>query len=116
VKPNPHRGRWQAQGDDIKKPKGGHSVPWNQAIAPTKEQGVQNLTQLYGLCEAQQRKLRATVFKKAERYVHRAPPEGYPASGKNKPFYVDPQNPRYPDARIDLDIKAGMAFTDEQHQ
>src|SRR4051812_8106229 len=112
---NPHRGRWQAQGDDITRPAGGHSVVWDQAAAPTKVQGIENLSQLAGRCEDRQRRLRTTAFLKAERYVHRAPEGGYRAEAKNKPFYVDPRNPRYPDARIDLDIKAGMAFTGEPH-
>ena len=107
---NPHRGRWQAQGKDIKK-RGGYSTKWDSAIAPTKQEGLALLHDLSTLCEEQERKLREAACRKAKRFVENAPLEGIPATGTNKPFYVRPKSKKYRGARIDLELLAGMAFT-----
>lgn len=108
--PKPHRGRWQAQGADIVKPKGGHSVNWEELLPPTKGAGLAKLAELANLCEARQRSLREGACTKAKRYVERAPSGGYAAAGKSKPFYVDPADSKNKGARIDLEITAGSAF------
>lgn len=107
---NPHRGLWQAQGNDIK-PRGGYSTRWDQSIAPTKDQGLELLRDLSQSCVERERKLREAACRKAKRFVENAAPEGIAATGANKPFYVRPKSKKYRGARIDLDIKAGMAFT-----
>lgn len=107
-----HRGRWQAQGDDVdRRIRGGVSTSWNQELAPTKAEGIDHLNQLASQCQASELELREIALRKAQRHVRRAPPEGYEAEAKNKPFYVFPKHKRYPNARIDLDITAGRAFT-----
>ncbi|MGE0551591.1 MAG: hypothetical protein AB7O24_17925 [Kofleriaceae bacterium] len=110
--PKPHRGLWQAQGRDIEnRVDGGCSTKWEQDVAPTKEEGLALLAQLAAKCQHRERKLREEACRKAKRYVENAPPEGLEASGENKPFYVHPKSQKYKGARIDLDIKAGRAFT-----
>jgi hypothetical protein len=111
--PKPNRGRWQAQGTDITKPKGGHSVTWEESQAPSKPDGLGTLNALTAKCEAGQRELRAKAWTKAQRYVARAPACGYPATGKSKSFYADPANLRFRNARVDLEITAGFAFADQ---
>jgi hypothetical protein len=111
--PDPHRGLWQAQGADIEgRVRGGVSKGWSERVPPTKAEGLALLARLATLCEARERALREKACEKAKRYVRRAPVDGYVATGKNKPFYVEPRDrKRYKGARIDLDIKAGKAFT-----
>lgn len=109
--PMPHRGRWQAQGSDIRKPKGGHSVAWDKQHPPTKQDGVNDLTTLADKCEALQRSLRETAFLKAKRWVERLPSEGYSTVGNSKPFYVSPPHPKNKNARVDLEVFAGKAFS-----
>jgi len=107
----PHRGRWQAQGADITQPKGGHSAKWEESLPPTKAAGLAKLQELSEKCESRQRVVRANACTKAKRYVERAPPEGYVATGASKSFYVDPADKKHKNARIDLEITAGAAFT-----
>lgn len=106
----PHRGRWQAQGADITRPRGGHSVAWNTPEPPSKQDGVAALDALSELCTPAQRSLRTTVWSKAKRWVERAPSGGYSTVGSSKSFYVQPPDRKYKDARVDLEIKAGLAF------
>ena len=106
----PHRGRWQAQGADITKPKGGHSVPWSVPDPPTKEAGKNGLDMLAGLCTPAQRTLRQTVWVKAKRWVDRTPSDGYGTVGNSKSFYVEPRDRKYKCARVDLELTAGLAF------
>jgi hypothetical protein len=106
---NLHRGRWQAQGNDIKK-LGGYSTKWDSGIAPTKEECLALLHDLSTLCLEHERKLRETACRKAKRFVENAPLEGISATGTNKSFYVRPWSKKYRNARIDLEILAGMAF------
>ena len=111
MSPKPHRGLWQAQGGDITQPKGGHSTKWDETVPLTKIAGLAKLKELANKCEERQRTLRAGACAKARRYVERAPAEGYFATGASKPFYVDPADKKHKGARIDLEIKAGTAFT-----
>lgn len=106
----PHRGRWQAQGADIVTPKGGHSEKWAEVQPISKPAGLAKLDALKAKCDATQRERRAKAWAKAQRYVRRAPPGGYSAEGKSKPFYADPSNRRYRNVRVDLEIHAGLAF------
>jgi hypothetical protein len=104
-----HHGQWQAQGDDITEPPGGHCKEWGQNAVPTKGEGLQWLVCVVGMCtSAQRRRREARAQRQAERFVSRAPREGYPTTSKH--FYA--QDDRYPDARIDVEVY-GMAFQDD---
>ena len=105
---HPHRGRWQAQGSDIKR-KGGYSREWGQPTALTKDEGLTLLANLATLCEERERVLREVACAKAKRFVTRLSDQGHPMLS-SKSFYVGPGNRRFRDARIDLEITAGIAF------
>lgn len=107
----PHRGRWQAQGADIKKPPGGHSVRWDLSKPPSKSEGTAHVDALKGQCTPSQRQLRGDAWAKAQRWISRAPSGGYSTVGGSKSFYVEPSDRKYRGARVDLELKAGQAFT-----
>jgi hypothetical protein len=92
-------GQWQAQGEDIANP--GHCRTWGQETVPTKDEGLAWLGEVAGMCTASQRKRRQDKgFNAAERFVRRAPAEGYPTTSKH--FYAG--DDAYLDARVDLEI------------
>lgn len=101
-----HYGQWQAQGDDIKDPPKGHCHEWGQDVVPTKPDGLTWLEAVKAQCTASQRARREQrAFSRADRFVRRAPPDGYPTTHKH--FYAE--DDAFPDARVDLEIY-GLAF------
>jgi hypothetical protein len=103
-----HHGQWQAQGDDIKNPPRGHRKEWGQATVPTKPQGLGWLQEVVDMCtDSQYRRREVRGFRAAEKFVRRAPPDGYPTMMKS--FYAN--DDKYRDARVDLEIY-GKAFAD----
>lgn len=102
-----HRGRVQAQGDDMSPEQ---SESWGQRHPPTKSDGVSFLAALKEKCEKLQAKLRVESFKKAERFVWRAPAQGVEAP-VSKCFRVLPPNAGAKGARVDIEVNKGRAFT-----
>ncbi|MDP3571090.1 MAG: hypothetical protein Q8S42_10705 [Archangium sp.] len=98
-----HHGQWQAQGDDIPKP--GHRRMWGQELVPTKQQGREWLIEVQEMCQRAELRRREEAFRDAQRFLSRAPVEGYPST--MKPFYA--YDDSYPNARVDLEIY-GLAF------
>jgi hypothetical protein len=105
-----HYGQWQAQGDDIKNPPKGHCRTWGQDTAPTKDEGCTWLGGVMEMCSASQRRCRqARAYPSAQRFVRRAPPEGYPTTSVH--FYAFRDSGR--NERIDLEIW-GYAFRNDE--
>jgi hypothetical protein len=104
-----HHGQWQAQGKDIKDPHKGYRREWGQDTVPTKPQGLGWLDEVAEMCTASEfRRREVGGFRAAEKFVKRAPPDGYPTMMRS--FYA--KDDRYPNARVDLEIY-GMAFADQ---
>lgn len=94
-----HRGRIQAQGDDLEE-----SVNWAQDEPLTKQQGLELLSELKNKLSEKEFKKRAAQFEEAERYIQQA--EGGMDAVKKKTF----RNRKTKDVRVDIEILAGTAF------
>lgn len=106
---DPHRGRWQAQGNDIKT-QGGYSERWGLPNPPTKAQGAKHVQDLRGQCHEREHAVRSRAFEQAERHIQRAPPEGYLAP-HIKSFNVASPPKKAQHARVDLEVLAGRAYS-----
>lgn len=68
----PYRGRVQAQGDDIKKPKGGYSHSWAQQKPVTDQEGLFFLDKIEEQCTKSQKEKRKRCFLNARNFIKRA--------------------------------------------
>ena len=112
IPPPDYRGRIQAQG---KNPPVEKSVKWEGYEEagegpPDRHDGLAMLNRLWRSLTTSEKKDRLEALQKAAKWIMNAPPEGYPAEGKSKSFQN--RNPRDPQARIDIEIRAGHAFGD----
>lgn len=101
----PHRGRFQAQGE---RPPVEKSEPWAQSEPLLRSEGINLLNALWEQLTPTEKRERNEAFQKATQFVA-STPEG----GVNGPYsnsWKGPANRRDPDARIDLEVKAGIAF------
>jgi hypothetical protein len=106
---NGHRGRWQAQGGGLQE-----SEPWNQPMPLTLTQGLYLLDTLEAKLTPTDRRARAPFFEQARMFARRAA-SGGGISAANFPnsmsFPTRNQPASFP--RVDLEIRAGHAFTNE---
>jgi hypothetical protein len=97
-----HRGRVQAQGDDLEK-----SVSWAQRFPPSVAQGHQMLDELRSRLSPWEQRLRALAFDLAHRFVDQAAAAGGAWSRISKSF---PPNLRRDAPRVDIEVILGVAF------
>jgi hypothetical protein len=108
-KPEPpkHRGRLQAQGNDINEP--APSFPWARAMPLPKVTALAGLDKIKGECTASQAKLRERAFQKAQNFIRGGPYEALP-DPIFRSFYGDNLPERCRNARVDVEIRLGKAF------
>lgn len=97
------RGRIQIPGTDLE-----ISAPWTQSSPPTKAQGLIWLNNLWNSLSRSQQRDRKSAYDKAITYISRCPITGCPPDSRT---FQDPQR-KDPRARIDIEIKTGVAFID----
>lgn len=100
----PHRGRFQAQGDNLQK-----GSSWTKMTPQTKSGGKGSLNELEKKLSRSEFIVREQCFEQALKFIERTPGIGIEAFFK-KPFYPCPPKR---DIRVDLDILAGTAFIDD---
>lgn len=106
-----HRGRFQAQGDDV--PKEDVSVPWGPDGPPTQAEGDAMLDELRGRCTKRQRELRDKgCFQRAREWIKRGPyTVGVTGPAPiSKHCYPWKRDDRVKNARVDIEITAGTAW------
>jgi hypothetical protein len=86
-----------------------YSAPWSQESPRLLAHGLDDLQGLKGQCTEDQHNLRNQAFDAAESFARRAHPQGVMA-----PVRETFQNRNLPrklkTARVDLEVKAGLAF------
>ena len=99
-----HRGRVQVQGTDMDDEP---SFPWACSRPLPKWEALRELETLRNACTTSQLARRTRAFEKASRFVEQGPVDG--------PLYRtfnDRSLPKkYRDARVDIEVILGMAFT-----
>lgn len=98
-----HRGRFQAQGDGTEE-----SVNWARETPITKDDGYQSINRLKLKLQPAELRVRTECFRLAEDYVSRVPPSGICA----QVFYSCTPKPPKKDIRVDIEVRAGVAFID----
>lgn len=98
-----NRGRIQAQDDTLEE-----SETWATNDEITKQEGLNKSNELKGKLSQQQLAERYGAFNKLETVIQQAPSQGHNAQ-LIKSFHHNPQNRRI---RVDLEIRAGRAFID----
>ncbi|MCK8502038.1 hypothetical protein [Myxococcus fulvus] len=85
------------------------SRPWSQPEPRSATQGHADVTSLYNECNEAQQERRTKAFNDARRFIDNAVPQGVKTpvstSFKNRNL---PQ--KFKDSRVDLEVKAGIAF------
>jgi hypothetical protein len=105
-----HRGRIQAQGDDLnRKQKGGYSRSWAQNQPITDQEGLSFLDEIKAQCNQSEQKERKMAFKKAKQFIMNASKQGGVGPESQPPSFKD-RNPKPTNARVDIEIKKGSAF------
>ncbi|WP_323787724.1 hypothetical protein [Psychroserpens sp.] len=99
-----NRGRIQAQDDNLEE-----SESWATNDEITKQEGLNKSNDLKEKLSNQELAERINAFNKLERVIQQAPSQGYYAQ-LIKSFHHNPQNRRI---RVDLEIRAGIAFIDQ---
>lgn len=110
-----HGGRFQAQGDDVdQRLAGGVSQAWAQDDPATKAQGASLLTALAQACTESERRVRIDAFEKARSRVARV---DYDVEAAGVPFIKSYYNERLfqRKIRVDLEIKRGRAWVQDDH-
>lgn len=99
-----HRGRVQAQGGGVEE-----SEAWAQSDVPNKSDGYCMTVSLKRKLRKKDLKKRERSFKKLDKFIGNAPSAGYDYSSQSyTPF------PPQGDVRVDVEIKKGKAFKDNQ--
>lgn len=99
-----HRGRIQAQGGGVEE-----SEAWAQSYVPNKSDGFGMVVSLKGKLGEKELKQRERPFKKLDKFIEKAPRVGYDYSSQSyTPI------PPCCDVRVDVEIKKGKAFKDNQ--
>ena len=98
-----HRGRFQAQGDGTEE-----SVNWARETPITKKDGYQSMARLKQKLKPSELRARSECFLMAEEYVARVPSRGICA----QVFYSCTPKPPKKDIRVDIEVRAGVAFID----
>ncbi|MCC6411485.1 MAG: hypothetical protein IT270_07485 [Saprospiraceae bacterium] len=104
-----HRVRIQVQGDDIGS---GISLTWEKDFIMTKQEGVELLNKLWDQLSPSQKKEREDAYTRARNYISDSPVRGRSDQG-SKSFQQD--NRRISNARIDVEINRGAAFSNDRH-
>ncbi|HDT2136648.1 MULTISPECIES: hypothetical protein [Enterobacter cloacae complex] len=97
----PHRGRFQAQGQKLEE-----SVPWAAPIPPSTEEGNIMLQDLESKLESGDAKIRETAFNDARNYIQIVYAAGGAYAPVNKTFMVRSTRKE----RVDLEVNGGLAF------
>ncbi len=105
LEPRANRGRIQAQGNN---PPVQKSRAWTQDNVPTRSEGLAWLDEVWNSLTPSEKRERQQAYEDAKRFIQNAPAGGYLAP-VSRHFY-DPQR-KDPDARIDIEIITGAAFT-----
>ena len=100
-----HRGRLQVQGNDVGV---GFSHPWARDTAYPADEALEALTGLESACSESAREARALAFRKARRFIENARVGG--GVGPTRQTFQD-ERPVPKDARVDIEVLAGLAFT-----
>ena len=98
-----HRGRFQAQGDGAEE-----SVNWARETAITKTDGYQYIERLKQKLKPAELRIRMECFHFAKDFVSRVPSSGICA----QVFYSCTPKPPKKDIRVDIEVRAGVAFID----
>lgn len=111
-KRKPHRGRIQVQGRDIAATYGKSELswPWALQVPLPSSAGFAALVSLESVLNTSQLRRRDQAFPKAHDFVSRCASSGG-CSVIKKTFQNRPVPKDYPDARVDIEIQAGIAFT-----
>ena len=99
-----HRGRIQAQGGGVEE-----SEPWASCDIPYKSNGHIMVDHLKMKLSNEALKQRRLAFDKVEKFIDRAPTSGWDVSTQSYPGC-----PPNRDVRVDVEIKKGKAFKDNQ--
>lgn len=102
-----HRGRHQAQGEDI--PTGNCSEPWAQSAPYLASTAHADLSTVEARLSKSARALRAKSFKMARRHINNAQQNG--GVGPHSMNFPVLRQDEVPDARVDIEVHAGLAFT-----
>jgi hypothetical protein len=109
-KANPaHRGRLQVQGDDMNPER---SAAWAQESPKTADSALDDLSRLHDGCTHAQRARRELAFVQARRFISNARAGGGVPAPVSESFPGDEryQPEDFPNARVDIEVKRGMAF------
>jgi hypothetical protein len=87
---------------------GERSRAWSQGVPRLAADGLNDLAELQGECSPAQLNTRTRAFRKAERFVHNAQGTGVKAPVAQT--FDDGPTVRPTDARLDLEVKRGLAF------
>ena len=101
--PKPHRGRWQAQGDDMEEMR---SQKWEEAEPPPIRQMLTMLEDLWESLSASERRNREECYREAKRYTENRRREGMIHATHRKSFN---NRKKRGGIRIDLEVLAGQA-------
>ncbi|NJN74458.1 MAG: hypothetical protein HC799_17530 [Limnothrix sp. RL_2_0] len=106
----PHRGRIQAQGDDIDRhTQGGYSRAWAKEASITRDEGICFLEELEQECQPRELARRTKAFLKAKNFIRRAAQGGGVGPESQPPSFIDQKND-IKNARVDIEIRKGLAF------
>ena len=100
-----HRGRLQVQGDDMREEL---SWAWNRKQPPTKEEALLALEEMYLQCNRAEQKLREQAFQKARAFIMSQP--GGVHAHLTRSFKNNALPPFFSDARVDIEVRTGVAF------
>jgi hypothetical protein len=106
---DPFRGSIQAQGKDIKRPKGGHTSSWAQAISLRADEGLARLADIKSRCDSDQVAMRRNAFRKAKRFIETARQMGG-VTPEAQPHSFQDRDRDEPTSRVDIEISAGLVF------
>lgn len=102
----PYRGVIQVQGQDMTPQL---SEPWARTTPVRANEGLTWLVLLEGRCTSDQRRHRLRAFKKARRFIDNAAKLGGVTPESQPQSFQDPTS-EVRDARVDIEIRAGLTF------
>ncbi|OGS70051.1 MAG: hypothetical protein A3F91_12755 [Flavobacteria bacterium RIFCSPLOWO2_12_FULL_35_11] len=102
-----NRGRFQAQGNGLKR-----SESWNTTLDVKKQDGQNLITDLRNQLSNNEFSERVNAFAKVERYVDKSPSNGHNVIGQSLIIKTFSNNPQNRSIRVDVEIRAGIAFID----
>jgi hypothetical protein len=100
------RGVIQVQGKDMREQK---SWPWARNTPVSAAEGIERLAELEARCTKDELKQRAGAFRRARRFIAQAAAQGGVTPEAQPASFQDPKR-TIPDARVDIEIRAGRAF------